>query len=368
MSDTLPALGLPLIQPAQAQKHVTHNEALRILDVLTQLAVQDSALGTPPPAPDPGQRWLVPAGATGAWAGRDTQIAVYEGGYWSFYSAAPGWLAFDLAQGRLLHFTAGTWAPMPEPASLGQMDGIGINTDPDAVNRLAVQAEATLLSHEGAGHQLKLNKAASTDTGSLLFQTGWTGHAEIGLTGSDDLAIRVSADGSQWADALQVPADGSAVRIDPPITGLAVQQDAQDGTAGRLMRADYGVLRSAMTGPVAMTGGQPSGAIIESGENASGRYTRFADGTQICTRLVVIDLNTVDAQDFSLPAAMTAVDGGSVAGADILQATGSGSTVRREALFKLPLWVSDTIWRVRLRSALGADTLSARLTAIGRWV
>ncbi len=34
MSDNSPRLDLPDIQAAQAQKHVTHNEALRVLDVL----------------------------------------------------------------------------------------------------------------------------------------------------------------------------------------------------------------------------------------------------------------------------------------------------------------------------------------------
>jgi hypothetical protein len=44
------------------------------------------------------------------------------------------------------------------------------------VNRLSVASPATLLfSHAGQGHQLKLNKAEASDTGTLLFQTGWSG-------------------------------------------------------------------------------------------------------------------------------------------------------------------------------------------------
>jgi Protein of unknown function (DUF2793) len=35
-----PRLALPAIEAAQAQKHVTHNEALTLLDALTQLAVK----------------------------------------------------------------------------------------------------------------------------------------------------------------------------------------------------------------------------------------------------------------------------------------------------------------------------------------
>ena len=73
-------------------------------------------------------------------------------------------------------------------------------------NRLAVSAPATLLTHAGNGHQLKLNKAASGDTASLLYQTNWSGRAEMGLTGDDHFRLKVSADGAAWTDALTVDA------------------------------------------------------------------------------------------------------------------------------------------------------------------
>ena len=39
-----PRLALPVIEAAQAQKHVTHNEALALLDALIQLAVESRTL------------------------------------------------------------------------------------------------------------------------------------------------------------------------------------------------------------------------------------------------------------------------------------------------------------------------------------
>ena len=45
-----PRLALPAIEAAQAQKHVTHNEALTLLDALTQLAVESRTLTTLPDA------------------------------------------------------------------------------------------------------------------------------------------------------------------------------------------------------------------------------------------------------------------------------------------------------------------------------
>ena len=47
MTDTA-QLGLPLVQPAQAQKHVTVNEALARLDGLVLLTLQSQSVATPP--------------------------------------------------------------------------------------------------------------------------------------------------------------------------------------------------------------------------------------------------------------------------------------------------------------------------------
>ena len=53
MSDATTHLLLPYILAAQAQKHVTHNEALRILDGLVQLSVLDRDLTAPPGSAPP---------------------------------------------------------------------------------------------------------------------------------------------------------------------------------------------------------------------------------------------------------------------------------------------------------------------------
>ena len=71
MTDTA-NLGLPFIEGSQAQKHVTHNEALRILDAAIQIAVLDLTRTSPPSSPADGERHVVASGATGAWAGRPT--------------------------------------------------------------------------------------------------------------------------------------------------------------------------------------------------------------------------------------------------------------------------------------------------------
>ena len=69
MPDTSTHLLLPYLLASQARKHGTHNEALRPLDGLVQLAVLDRDLTAPPASPADGDHYIVASGATGDWAG-----------------------------------------------------------------------------------------------------------------------------------------------------------------------------------------------------------------------------------------------------------------------------------------------------------
>jgi hypothetical protein len=227
MSQSSPILALPYLQPSQAQKHVTHNEALRRLDIIVQLGVAEFDATTPPGAPTEGEVFALGTGASGVWAGHDNELAAWLDGVWLFLAPQPGWRAWGQAEAQLRIWDGSTWGlPVAEHNNL---DGLGIATTADAVNRLSVKADATLLSHDGAGHQLKLNKSSPADTASVLFQSNWTGHAEMGLAGDTNFAIKVSDDGSNWTEA--VVFDGASGRI----TGTAVQSEATDSTPGRLM-------------------------------------------------------------------------------------------------------------------------------------
>ena len=79
------SLGLPLLVAEQAQKHVTHNEALRALDALVQLSVKDRDLASPPDLPADGDRYIVASSPTGVWAGHAADIAVWQDGAWDFH-------------------------------------------------------------------------------------------------------------------------------------------------------------------------------------------------------------------------------------------------------------------------------------------
>lgn len=102
-------LELPLVLPAQAQKHVTVNEALARLDAVAQLRVVSSTLATPPAAAVEGASYLVPAGAGADWAGMEGRIAVRSNGGWVFLVPRAGWRAWDESRFGVLAFDGTGW-------------------------------------------------------------------------------------------------------------------------------------------------------------------------------------------------------------------------------------------------------------------
>lgn len=109
MSDSI-HLGLPYVEAAQAQKHVTVNEALRRLDALVQLSVASRSLSAPPDAPEEGARYIVAAEPAGAWTGHAGEVAGFIDGAWIFFSPGTGWRAWDEAAGELLIRSGGAWS------------------------------------------------------------------------------------------------------------------------------------------------------------------------------------------------------------------------------------------------------------------
>ncbi len=210
MSDQSPRLSLPFILPAQAQKHVTHNEAIELLDLIVQLTLVSVTQTAPASTPDEGQAWAVPAGATGDWSGQSGLIATWRGGGWLFVAPQEGWVAWVMDAQALHIRSGGIWVAQGD---LQNLASVGINTTADPVNRLSLRAAATLLDHEGSGHQVKINKAAEADTATLLFQTGYSGRAEIGLAGDDDVSLKVSADGATWRSSVRIAAATGRVQL-----------------------------------------------------------------------------------------------------------------------------------------------------------
>lgn len=263
-------LGLPFIEPNQAQKHVTHNEALRLLDALVQIGVAGRGTGNPPTNPEEGERHIVGAGASGLWAGQEDALAVQIEGVWIFHAPRPGWVAWVGDEATLIAWDGNAWVPATAGTTGAPL--FGINTAADATNRLAVKSDAVLLSHDdvtpGSGDaRVVVNKAGPGNTGAVLFQSAWSGRAEFGLSGDDDWHVKVSPDGSGWTEALLIDAQTGNVGFSNPAPKCPVD------AGGPVRMGQYSV--AALPDPAACG----AGALAFVSDAAGGAIVAFSDGT-----------------------------------------------------------------------------------------
>lgn len=334
MAETTRNLALPLLAAAQAQKHVTHNEALALLDALVQLACLDKDLAAPPASPAEGDRYLVTAAApTGAWSGLSGQVALFADGVWTGSVPRPGWLAYVADEGALYVFTAAGWTSLGATvAALQNLTRLGIGTVADAANPLSAKLGAALFTAKAAAEggsgdlRITLNKEASARTLSLLFQTGYSGRAELGLAGEDALSAKVSADGAAWTAAWRAdPATGyvgfgaaaSGTPGAPVSSGVVsaapaveMASHAATGAPEAMLRARIG--RGSPSAPAGIKAGDRLFTMAGRGYHAGGAYSGDT-----------VSLGAFAEEDFTGTAQGTGLD---------FQTVASGTTVRRSVL------------------------------------
>lgn len=272
MTEVSPRIGLGYVMPSQAQKHVTVNESLRRLDAVVQCAVKSATTTGEPGTPAEGDAYILPAGRSGpAWdILAETHIAVFQDGAFTAIPPAAGFLAYAMDTGRFLLFDGTAWRTIP--LSGDNVPSLGINTGADANNRLAVKANAELLSHDdvtpGSGDARKvINKAGTGNTASLLLQTGFSGRAEIGLVGEDNLTVKVSSDGGSFTEVMRADAATGNLGV-----GLSATPVCRLDVAGPVRVAGYTV---AALPPA----GAGAGQIIHVTDASGGAVLAFSDGT-----------------------------------------------------------------------------------------
>lgn len=216
MSQTSPRLTLPFIQPAQAQKHVTHNEAVRALDMLVQLSFEDDALSAPPPAPSEGDCYVIASGSSGAWSGQDGAIAAFLDGLWQFHTPRAGWRGYVLAREARVVFDGTQWHEItPSAVQAASLIGLGMQADssaPFAAKLNAALWSALYSADGGTGNLIQtLNKETGGNDVGLVLQEDFQTRALIGLFGDNRLRLSVTPDGSNFNDAFSIdPATGIA--------------------------------------------------------------------------------------------------------------------------------------------------------------
>ena len=274
---TTARLSLPYIAPQQAQKQVTYNAAMALLDQLVQPSVKSRSIAVPPGSPAEGDSYIVAPSATGAWTGRSGCFATWLGTGWSFTTPANGWLAYVVDTAELAICQSGAWSPLVTNGGAA-LAKLGINAVADLTNRLAVAAASSLFSHDGAGHRLALNKASAGDTASVLIEDNLSGRAELGLVGDDAFHLKVSPNGSSWIEALNIAQATGVVSL--PVGQLAFPA-TQNPSANANTLDDY---EEGLWTPAINFAGAAVGATY--GAANLGRYTKIG-------RMVIATANLV---------------------------------------------------------------------------
>lgn len=280
MADT-PKLTLPLIAAEQALKHVTHNEALAALDTLVQMVVEELDLATPPVSPTAGQSWGVGSSATGDWAGQDGDIASWTDSGWRFATPSEGWLVWNKDTDAAWVYGSSAWTAFT--GATQNLEMLGVNTTADATNKFAVRANSVLLNGlevaaSGTGNmQVALNKETLSDTASFVFQTGYSGRAEIGLVGDDEFVFKVSPDGSSFSTGITIDKDNGFVTLNQmfgtvPSFPAITSAELTVTTSYAVPAPETGVTDTVDT----ITGGFDGALLVLTG--TSGNTLTFSDG------------------------------------------------------------------------------------------
>jgi hypothetical protein len=238
-------LGLTLVEQSQAQKEVTVNDAINKIDAILNTGVIDKDLSNPPGSPAEGDVYIVGPAASNDWNGQDDNVAHYTNGVWAFIAPNEGFTIWVNDEDTLYTWDGTSWIDSDTISELDNLNHLGVNTTADATNKLAVNSGAILFNNDGTDCQIKVNKNATADTASYLFQTGFSGRAEFGLIADDDFSLKISSDGSSFNEVLKTDNttgdirfkkqsffDGDAV-IDVAGKGLKIKEgsNARMGTA-----------------------------------------------------------------------------------------------------------------------------------------
>lgn len=232
MTDT-PRLLLPVIEAAQAQKHVTHNAALTLLDALTQLAVESRTLTAPPGSPAEGACYIPAAGATGAWSGWDNEIAVNSGG-WFRIAPVPGLKAWVRDERLTLTYEDGVWR-----------DGIALSAHGGRVTLRAKEEEITL-----SGAYVETADAAFIPNRAIVLGVGV--RTTLAITGATSYGVGIAADATKFGDLLGIALNSTNVGIIGPTgfyadTKVRVTANGSSFTAGKARLICYFIEMTAPT-------------------------------------------------------------------------------------------------------------------------
>lgn len=112
---------MPLTDPNMGLSHswafresgwkIGMDDNLKKIGAILQLSVLSASTTAPPGTPTDGDRYIIPSGATGAWAGKTGQIAIWLDAEtdWEYYVPSEGWKAWVVSALATAVYTSAAW-------------------------------------------------------------------------------------------------------------------------------------------------------------------------------------------------------------------------------------------------------------------
>ncbi|MBI1237444.1 MAG: DUF2793 domain-containing protein [Alphaproteobacteria bacterium] len=245
-----PRLGLDFIMAAQAQKHVTVNETFRRLDGLVQARALSRTVEAQPSGPAEGDAYILTMGRSGeAWSLMSPDsLAFFRDGEWTEILPVDGLAVWVSDEAGFVIFDGTGWTAASD--TIGQLHGLnllGIGTTANAANPLSAKLNAALWTAKTAGEggsgdlRYTLNKETSSDVLSLLFQSGYSGRAELGLIGDDELLLKMSEDGSSWTELLCASPTRLSIPASDGLTVASINGTAPGQRRNLVINGDFSI-------------------------------------------------------------------------------------------------------------------------------
>jgi len=217
-------LGLPYIIQGQAQKEVTHNQALNLLDVYVNPVAEDIVDDLPI------------AAKTGTIYIMDNELAQYADGYWNFYKPIEHMEVMVLEENKKFVFSNNKWSPLDYPGQSFENK----ESSPAAKER-SIKNKDQLLTIEQWEEDLELSgKVVSSKNiiphHSLVIAVNiWVTEA---ITGVPSFAVGIKDDPSRYGDKLSPSKNTTNVGMtyhpityyyDTPVTIIPNQMEFKTG-------------------------------------------------------------------------------------------------------------------------------------------
>ena len=207
-------------ETAQGLAEAARADAIAIADgVIAEPRLESVTETDPPGSPALGDRYFVPAGATGAWVGHEGEIARRLSASWSFVTPGVGLAAYIVDEDRLAVWTGTAW------------------TSDHVVSTHGATAGLTMLEVETTGLAgAYVATALVIPAGSLV--VGVAPRTTTAITGAPSFQAGIDGDPDLFASGLGVTLGATAVvpcavpvLVDTPLRLTAVGGDFTGGAA-----------------------------------------------------------------------------------------------------------------------------------------